>query len=179
MLRRLTLIETAAVVRDLVAVSNGRRSVVEIAGPKGAGKSTLAAVVGKMLVAYPPATGPRPEPGETGDAFQRRVEDWMLDLFEATPNGAPLVLDRGWTSIEVFRALGGRPGPSERYARIFLPCPRRGIVVLLDADDADIERARGSSDFLEAERAAWRSLVLPDAVPVLRIRRSKDRYDVG
>jgi len=156
-------------------LDRSRSGIVAIEGPRGAGKTTLAVVVAREM-GVRSATGPRPEPGETEAAFQLRVEEWMVGFVEGVPRGGVAVLDRGWLSTEVYRGLLDRPGPSARYASTFLPTFVGGVSVLLSASDETLDEARGRTEFLERERAAWRAL---DVRGVLRYRRIGAFYDGG
>jgi hypothetical protein len=86
-------------------------------------------------------------------------------------------MDRGWVSVEVYRALYGRPAPSPGYRDRWLSgrLPGATVLFLLPAD-ADLDArlaARGdpaSPEDLRAERAAFRLAAALYGGPKLEVR---------
>jgi hypothetical protein len=185
-----------------VAARNG--GVVAIEGSNGAGKSTLigkirerAEQTGIRLHVAPP--GPRPASAadvlDPTSPLQRASEKYLVEQYDKwvysmcsypVDHRPVLLFDRGWVTIEVFRALFGRPGPVEgsSYHRTFLPAgPPLGLVIFLECGEENRMRVLFQrddevvpEDVLRREADAWRVARTLYAGAKLTVERTREGY---
>ena len=161
------------------------RGVVAVEGPNGVGKTTLLERLRVALPGFPVEAGPRPSEDErtalrAAEELQWRSEEFVVDLISER---RPCFLDRGWVSIDIYRRIFARGGPSIDYEYVvWRGVPRLpSLVVFLDTSDATIDRSlfeRGD-EYLDrfsllAERGAFRRAAMSYRGDAVLVRRTDE-----
>ncbi len=130
-------------VQDVIYNARRSRSLIAFEGPNGVGKTTLVSTIARIYKRRV-LTGPRSTGGLKGDPGERLQQDserWLVERAMARKTDAVL-LDRGWATIEVYRRILGRSGPTGKYEQWFLPVPVvPSLVVLISADPRVIDES--------------------------------------
>ena len=173
---------------DIIGDKIDNAEAIAVEGPNGVGKTTLVRAISSYF-GVPFAKGPRVVGGtvedlDKGEKMQTVSEVWLTQV---CPNGRRnVILDRGWSSVFLYRKMFDRKGPGEEYSKLFPNgTPEFGLVIFVDASDEDIEKGltedrdnAESHDTRVKERSVWRTYADEYAGSKIRLMRSGTRYSM-
>ena len=171
---------------DLIGKKIDNAEAIAVEGPNGVGKTTLVRAISSYF-GVPFAKGPRVVEGSVEDTTQGEKMQSVSELWlaQVCPKGRrSVILDRGWSSVYLYRKMFNRKVASDDYAKLFTNgVPEFGLVIFVDASDEDIEKGlAGDRESAESdatrvkERDEWRTYSASYPGSKIRLRRIGTRY---